>query len=407
MQTEILRRTLVDQREYLNTILENEKIIKRECKYKIHTCGAYVILGVRRCGKSILSTQLSKNYLYLNFYDPCLQIKPRDYKQLLEIAHEIFGDFDTIIFDEIQELDEWNKVISILRNKYKCILTGSNAKLLSREISTYLTGRHVDYILYPFSFREYLKFKGLKYKMLSTEKIGKLKHHLNEYLYLGGFPEVYKYSKFFLKTIYTDILEKDIIIRHSIKEEDKFIRLSNYVISNSARYITYNKLSKIFEINVHTVENYLKYLQDAFLIKLVPLYSEKLKVQEKNPKKIYSIDCGLINLIISPNKDKLIENLVYLELLRRRDYNFKSYKIFYYKTKNNKEIDFIIKDKTINLIEVTYELDQEHVNKVFKALNELNLKKGLIITWDDEDEIRRNDKIIKVIPLWKWITSPI
>ncbi len=341
----------------------------------------------------------------------------KDYLDLIEIITEIKPNTKNLILDEVQEINKWEKLVNALKNQgYTLLITGSNSKLLSKEFATYLTGRHVKYALYPFSFREYLKYRKVNLNFSLRENIGKIKNLLEKYINESGFPESYFVGRKYLVDIYESIVEKDLINRYNIKYKKTFRELSYYLIGLISSNITFNSIKKYFNFgSVHTAKNYIEYLENAFLIYTVPKFSFKFRETIREPRKVYYVDVGLAKTLypgISKDKGKIIENLVFLDLLRRRDYFLKDWEVFYYKTKDNKEIDFVIKEnkKVECLIEVCYDFDdlktrEKHIKKVLKALEELKLKEGLIITWDDEDLIEEKGKKIRVIPLWKWLLS--
>jgi len=409
----------LEQREEISRIFQ-EKIIKREIEENANKLLASdlikVIMGVRRCGKSVLAHQLlkGKKYGYVNFDDERLiGTKPQDLNDFLEILKEIEPEAEYLLFDEIQNVDGWELFVNRLRRRgYNIVISGSNAKLLSKELATHLTGRHFKIELFPFSFKEFLTYKGLSVKETDfyiTEKRAQCKRLLEEYLEFGGFPEVLKleYKSQYLRELYDKIVMRDIILRYNIRYARDLKKIALYAISNFASRISYHKIKNIFEIkSVHTVKNYLDYLQEAYLLFQIVPFSFKLKRQFKQLKKIYAIDTGLINALvpkITQNYGKLIENLVFLELKRRG-------KEIYFYSQPNYEVNFLIKEglEIRQLIQVCYSLKDEKTEKrefkaLLKASEELKCNHLLIITWDEEGEQKVNAKKIKIYPLWKWL----
>ncbi len=409
----------MEQREEISRIFQ-EKIIKREIEENANKLLASdlikVIMGVRRCGKSVLAHQLlkGKKYGYVNFDDERLiGTKPQDLNDFLEILKEIEPEAEYLLFDEIQNVDGWELFVNRLRRRgYNIVISGSNAKLLSKELATHLTGRHFKIELFPFSFKEFLTYKGLSVKETDfyiTEKRAQCKRLLEEYLEFGGFPEVLKleYKSQYLRELYDKIVMRDIILRYNIRYARDLKKIALYAISNFASRISYHKIKNIFEIkSVHTVKNYLDYLQEAYLLFQIVPFSFKLKRQFKQLKKIYAIDTGLINALvpkITQNYGKLIENLVFLELKRRG-------KEIYFYSQPNYEVNFLIKEglEIRQLIQVCYSLKDEKTEKrefkaLLKASEELKCNHLLIITWDEEGEQKVNAKKIKIYPLWKWL----
>src|SRR3989344_1106693 len=410
-----------EQREELEKIERAEKIIERtnleESKQLLKYPNILAVLGIRRCGKSIFSYLLAKqhNFAYINFDDERLVgLKSDDLNKILESFYELYGDVDYIILDEIQNVNNWELFVNRLRRTKKIILTGSNSKLLSGELSTHLTGRYLDRLLFPFSFKEFLKIKDFnENKVYTTKEKAEIMNFLQKYLELGGFPEVYKFGREMIPRIYEDILTKDILLRHNISKKEEIKKLAKYLISNSSEEVTYTKLARIFNIkHVSTISNWISYLENAFLIFRLERFDFKLKQQFIAPKKVYCIDSGLMNYIgfkFSENKGKVIENEVALELQRRKAKE-NSFEVYYWKDYQQNEVDFIIKkDKKIeSLIQVSYinskeEIKEREINALLKASKKLRCKNLIVITWDYETEEKFGGEIIKFVPLWKWL----
>jgi len=377
-----------------------------------------VVTGIRRCGKSVFSFQLLKgrDFAYANFDDERLSgIRAEDLNDVLEVLHEIYGNFKCLFLDEMQNIEKWELFVNRCRRQgYNILLTGSNAKMLSKELAAHLTGRYIELELYPFSFREFLRYFGMKYSeedFYLPEKIGEIKKRLGEYVERGGFPEVLRYGEIrarYLTDLYSAIIGKDIITRYNIRHSKILKDMAAYLISNYGSFMSYNKLKNIFNIkSVHTIENYVSYIEESYLIFQLFPFSFKVKEQLISPKKIYAIDTGMINAVSSKtfdNKSRLIENIVFMELKRLGK------EIFYYKSKQQEEVDFVLKEglKAKQLIQVCYSLDDEHTKKreikaLLKASEELKCKNLLVITWDyeGEEKIEKNKIIYK--PLWKWL----
>ncbi len=410
-----------EQREELEKIEREEKIIERtglnKSKESLKYPNILAILGIRRCGKSIFSYLLAKphRFAYINFDDERLAgLKTEDLDKILQSFYELYEDIDYIILDEIQNVDSWELFVNRLRRTKKVILTGSNSKLLSGELSTHLTGRYLDIILFPFSFKEFLRLKEVKEnKVYTTKEKAEIMKTLQEYLEIGGFPEVYKFGKGMISKIYEDILTKDILLRYNISKKEEIKKLAKYLITNSSEEITYSKLARIFNIkHVSTISNWISYLENAFLIFRLERFDFKLKQQFIAPKKVYCIDSGLMNSIgfkFSENRGKVIENEVALELQRRKAKE-NLFEVYYWKDYQQNEVDFVIKkDKKIeSLIQVNYinskeEIKERETNALLKASKELKCKNLMVITWDYETEEKFEGELIKFVPLWKWL----
>jgi predicted AAA+ superfamily ATPase len=291
---------------------------------------------------------------------------------------------------------------------YKIFVTGSNAKLLSSELATHLTGRYFKIELYPFSFREFLISKNINFADHSSTGQAVLLKNFDEYLAGGGFPEAIKYQeKEYLKRIYEDVLYHDLIARFKIRETKLFQQLAAYLFSNVGKEISYNGLKKTLGYKSSmTVRKHVGFMTEAYLIFELMKYDYSLKKQFISDKKVFVIDNGLRNEIafsISEDKGRLLENLVFIELKRR------GHEIYFFK--NKKECDFLIKEKNkiILAVQVTAHLGEENkereINGLSEALNVSHLKKGLILTINQEKIIKQNGIAIEVRPLWKWLIN--
>jgi len=419
----LVREILEENKEIAEiSMVEREK--KKNIKDLLPTDEILIITGVRRCGKSYLLISLLKelegNILYINFEDDrFLGFTTADLEKVYNSYIEIMNPKGDIYFllDEIQGVEGWEKWVRRMYDsrKLRFILTGSNASLLSPEIATTLGGRSIQMELFPFSFKEFLSAKEFSPRYFTDSEISRIKHFLNEYLESGAFPKISLKEKDFEKasilSSYTDtIIYKDIISRFEIRDVENFKQFTNYLVTNIGSPISYYKLKNLFRIGVETVKNYLFYLETAFIVFNIPIFSYKVKEQLQYPRKIYCIDNGIVtnfSFRFMENKGKLMENLVFVELKRRGK------EIYYWKSRQQEEVDFVVKDglKVKELIQVCYDIEDKNTKKrevkaLLKAMKEFNLKEGLIITWDLEDEEEVNGrKIIRYTPLWKWLIS--
>ncbi len=390
-----------------------------------------VITGARRSGKSIIMKQLAKDLmvnghkkeeiLIVNFEDPrftglTTQLLKEIYETYLEFLGEVKKPF--IFLDEVQEVDKWEKWANTMQelNKARIIISGSNARLLSRELATLVTGRHLDLEILPLSFREFLNFKQLTIKD-EADLIDKrilIKGLLREYLEFGAFPEVVLSSqKKELQLMYfEDILNKDIVRKYRIRKSEKLKSLAKYYLSNVSNLITFSSLGKQLGIATDTVEKYSGYFEASYLIFFVKRFSFKVKEQEKSPRKVYAIDTGLANTIgfrFAQNWGRVAENIVFLELLRKKAKNL-NLELHYWKDIRHREVDFVVKEglQVKELIQVCWQLNSSktrdrEVNALLLAMTELKMAKGLIITEDYEGREEIQGKQIEFIPLWKWL----
>jgi len=430
-----LKKVIVSQREEIEEKSKKEKIIQREVdflklKKYLSLPNILLILGVRRCGKSVLSWQILKdlkNLPYINFDDERLfDFTSKDFDLLIQAFYELYGDFDYVVLDEPHNIQGWELFVNRLRRTKKVIITGSNSNLLSGELATHLTGRYIDFTLFPFSFREFLRFYDFSLSpedAYSTKKEAQVKKFLEDYLSTGGFPERLIFGREILVRIYSDIIEKDILTRYKIKKKKTFKELTRYLISNFSSEISLNKLKNIFGIkDVHTLKNWISFLESAYLIFILERFSFKLKEQFIAPKKVYCIDTGLAGVIgykLMEDKGKLMENLVAVELLRRKSYWYNSWEIYYWKDHQQNEVDFVIKEgkDVVQLIQVCYDIEmyktkEREIKSLLKASKELRCDNLTIINWDyyGEEEVqnqfeggKKSKKFIKFIPLWRWL----
>jgi len=418
---EQIKQILIDQRAaILNKSFGIERDILAEIKEHIKLPHVIVITGLRRVGKSTLLRQIIKKYYadtdfyYISFEDERLfNFKADNFNTLYETLIELFGEKKTFFIDEIQNIDRFeNFVRRFYDTGFKFFITGSNANLLSKELGTKLTGRYIDLIVHPFSFEEYLRFKKFKYKkemLYKTEDRAKLKNLFGKYLISGGMPEflIYK-DPGILSRIYDDIVIKDIAVRYRVENLYEMRELYQYLITNFANKFSFNGLKQIVGLgSITTVKNYLLFLTETFFISPVNKFDFSLKKQMVNEKKAYVIDNGFIpGLSTKLNKDQgwLLENYVFNVLKR-------SSKVFYFSGKN--ECDFIIQKgrKITNVIQVTTELSdtnkQRELQGLLEAMEYFKLKKGLILTSDQETAITRDKKNILVKPVWKWLLENV
>ncbi len=377
-----------------------------------------VIIGPRRAGKSFFSIYaLSKGnkFGYINFDDEKLtQIE--DYDELISSVNSVYGNPKVLFFDEIQNLSRWELFVNRLqRQGHNLVLTGSNSRLLSKELATHLTGRHFQIIVFPFSFREYLDLKNKELKLTTSE----IKEKLDDYLVYGGYPEplIKKINyREYLSTLLNSILFKDIVKRYKIRFVQSLSDLLDQLLSNITHEYSYNSLSKASKIkSTHTIEKYLKYLEESFIFFSVKRFSYKTKEQISSIKKVYCIDNGFIHARAfnsSQNLGRLYENVVAI-CLKKQELEGKI-NFYYWKNQQQEEVDFVVKEgiKIKHIIQVCYNLENietknREIRALLKAGKELNCKNLIIITSDKDGEEEVEwfgiKAMVKFIPLWKWL----
>jgi predicted AAA+ superfamily ATPase len=415
-----------------------EEFIKREMYFNklkgfLEGREAIVIKGVRRAGKSSMAYQFvkdlskkdeEKDVLIVNFEDPRFpsEISLEDLNKVYEVflKHIKPDKPKYVVLDEIQYVDRWEKFVRFLSEakKVKVLVTGSSSKLMSDEYATVLTGRHLDVEIFPLSFKEFLLFKNvsLDSEIELVKKRFLLANLLNEYLRFGGFPEVVlseneKRKIELLRTYFSDILTKDIVKRFKIKKLIQLESLAKVYTSNIATIQSFNRIKKALNLSLDSVERFSRYFEIARLFLFLNNFRYSVKEQIRSKKKVYAIDSGFYSAFgfrFSENIGQLIENVVAIELFRKKEFNPRS-EIFYCKTNDN-EVDFVLKEglKVKQLIQVTYasnkdEVEKREIKALIKASELLKCKNLLCITWDYEDEVKVENKKVKFLPLWKWL----
>ena len=399
------------QKREIETKLK-EKYIERNQDLKLDNDLIKVIVGPRRAGKSFFAIHfLNKKgkFGYVNFDDEKLT-EVDNYDEIITAMNSIYDNPKFVLFDEIQNLPKWELFANRLqRQGYMLIITGSNSNLLSKELATHLTGRHLLTNIFPFSFKEYLKFEGKE--LTNTE----IKERLSKYMFNGGYPEILSKKvelKEYLSLLFGSILYKDIIKRYKIRNPQQIEDLATYLISNIANEYSYNSLAKIGKIkSSHTIEKYLSYLEESFVLFSLSRFSYKVKEQLSSNKKVYCIDNGFIqakSFKASPDLGKLYENLV-ASKLKKQEVDEKL-RFYYWKNQQQEEVDFVIKEglKVKQLIQVCDDINdtdtkEREVKALIKASKELKCNKLLVINDYYESEEKIKGKNIKFILLWKWL----
>jgi uncharacterized protein len=369
-----------------------------------------VITGPRRAGKSffVINT-LKENFGYANFDDEQL-IETKDYDEIIATLDNLYSKPKILFFDEIQNLDKWELFVNRLqRQGRKLILSGSNSKLLSGELATHLTGRYFETQIYPLSFSEIVNPK--------EKTNAEVKGQFDKYLSSGGYPEPYVKKlniSEYLQTLFDATLYKDIIKRYKIRKTAELEAIAEFLISNSATQLSYNKIANSLKVkSVETVKKYCNILQETMLFFSIKKYSSKIREQHTESTKIYCIDNGLIKakaFQTSQNQGQLLENLIASELKKTNS----DKKVYYWKNQQNEEVDFVIKEKTKikQLIQVCFdptktETKKREIRALIKAGQELKCKNLLVLTNDYEKEEKHEwfgkKATIKFTPTWKWL----
>jgi predicted AAA+ superfamily ATPase len=408
-----LKKALQDWQQWLKKT--SHLIIPRNSLLNQQKDLCLALTGVRRSGKSSMTVQLALGQLeetfFFNFEDPIFfpGVGVEILDQLLSLYEEETGKIPKlVILDEIQNVQGWERWVrkAIDLGNYQIVVTGSSSHLLSSEIATAISGRVIEQTIWPLSFSEYLIFLG---KTPSTK--GTWLRALENYLYWGGFPKIILTPDendriILLKQYLSDIVLRDVVARHSIKNQQALHQIVSFYLTGLSCLHSYNSLRKAFEISIELASTLTSYLTQAFLVFEMNRYHPNLKVQVRDPKKIYVIDTGLRTVSLQSDREdwgRLAENAVYLELRRRGK------QVFYYK--QIQEVDFVITElgKPVDAIQMCYsDLDDEEtrnreINALLECLQALELSSGKILTLSREDVLLKGGKTIHLIPLYQWL----
>ena len=411
---QLLKDIIIDQKSFLPS---KKTIIRSFPEKYLNNEEIIIISGVRRCGKSVLLQQIrdrlpQKDYFF-NFDDDRLgNFTVENFQQLYEVFIELYGEQNYFYFDEIQNIAGWEHFAKRLYNSGKKVfITGSNARMLSKELGTYLTGCYIAIELYPFSFSEFLDFREQQHLLgdiSGTIARGEIQSAFNDYLKQGGFP-IYLKSEdgIVLKTLYDNILYKDVMVRNQIVNEREVKELVYYTVSNIGKPLTYTSLAKVIGVkNPTTVKNYLEYIENTYLLFSLSKLDYSVKAQLRNPKKVYAIDNALVSRLgfhFSGEEGRLLENMVYIELRRRGG------EIFYHNS-GNAECNFVVRDgfRVVQAIQAccllgSSDIREREIRGIQDAMDTYQLLEGTIITNTHEEELKYGDKMIHILPAWKWL----
>jgi uncharacterized protein len=412
-----LKEIMFDQMDVFNN---RKDLIHRDIKLEkyIATRQIVIISGIRRCGKSSLMFLIKEKmnlkdqeYCYFNFDDERIIADVSILEDIYNLHIEVYGQEPVLFLDEIQNVDNWEKFVNRMYEQgIKVFVTGSNAKLLSSEISTSLTGRNKLIELFPFSFSEYLRFIGNKYDLnrLTAKSKSLLLKDFNNYFETGGFPLVVKENDTELMNAYfQDILYRDIISRFRLTQVNEIKQIGLYFASNIGKLFSYSTLKEISGVkSLSSIKDYLYYYEQSYLYFYLKKFDYSVKKQIMNPKKVYAIDPAFVHRLgfnFSENKGRILENIVYLELLRRGK------EVYYHSGK--KECDFVVKEGlNINeAIQVVYQVNVSNYQREYQGLKEAmstyNLKEGLMLNYNIGESFIPEIVGLKVLPVWEWLLT--
>jgi len=410
-----------DQKEELsNSDLSTLCDRMEESQLSLNSKLAQVVIGVRRSGKSTLCEKVLRqehvSFAYANFDDDRLaNLTTENFDNILDALYQLYGDFDYLFLDEMQNIEGWQLFVNrMLRQNIHLVITGSNAKLLSGELTTHLTGRYHKIELFPFSFAEMAKMKGVNTTSLSVKATALRKKALNDYLIEGGFPElIYESDKRgYVEGLLDSIIRNDIAQRFRVRYVDVMRKLSAYLMDNFCQEYSAKELSSVFGVSDHTIDNYYGYLKEAFLLLGIHKFSYKSRERILN-EKVYVVDPAFVTdrkgVVASANFGWRLENVIYVELLRRNRPHHKD--IFYYRDRQW-EVDFMVtKDGQVEqLIQVSYDISNEktkqrEINALVKAAEKFHCENLLLINMDVDGQILSKGHTVRIMLATDWLLS--
>ena len=403
-------------------------IVPRDYEIPTTTKKIVSLIGVRRSGKTyILFSLIEKlrqsidpqNIIYINFEDDRLfPLTLEKLDDLMEGYYELYPkkreEKVYLFLDEVQNIEGWERYVRRIYDtlNLQIYITGSSSKLLSSEIATSLRGRTITYEIFPFSFREYLRYKEIEVNLYFSKSISFIKNAFNSYLVDGGFAETFDETPDVQKRILKDYLDliiyKDVVERYTIKNQSLLKHLIKYMFVNMGTLISVNKLyndykSQGYKIGKDTLQDYLSYLQEAYTLFTTPIYRNSVREEQRNPKKLYAIDNGfkkLFSISLSDDYSKLYENLAFLHLRR------KSSEVYYFKAKQ--EVDLYVCTNKEYLVNVSYLIEDEktltrEINALKEGMRYFKLDRAYLVTAQRDELIEVDEGTIEVVPMWKWL----
>ena len=404
------------------------RIVPRDYDVPLNTKKIVSLIGVRRSGKTYILFSLieklrksidPKNIIYINFEDDRLYpLSLKKLDDLMESYYELYPakreEKVYLFLDEVQNIEGWERYVRRLDDtlNIQLFITGSSSKLLSSEIATSLRGRTITYEIFPFSFKEYLRYKEIEVNLYSSKTLSYVKNAFNDYLVGGGFAETFDETTDVQKRILKDYLDliiyKDVVERYTIKNQSLLKHLIKYMFVNMGTLISINKLyndykSQGYKVGKDTLYDYMSYLQEAYALFTTPIYRNSVREEQRNPKKLYAIDNGfkrLFSISLSDDYSKLYENLAFLHLRR------KSSEVYYYKEKQ--EVDLYIKTDKEYLVNVSYTIEDEKTLKrelsaLVEGMKYFKLDRAYLVTATRDEIIEVDVGVIEVVPMWKWL----
>ena len=421
-QTTMTMKTIIlNQRKERDELLSRPYLIRHMVQNTDLLLGSNLIkliTGPRRVGKSTQALLMlrDKNFAYLNFDNQAL-LESWDANQVMLILDDVYPGYEYILLDEVQNLDSWDLwVSSLYRTGKNLVITGSNAKMLSSEMATVLTGKYLQVEMLPFSLEEFFDWNQLNLRDLKEEQKADASVLADDYLRNGGYPEVVAsrmLTRSYLDTLFDSIIWKDVAKRHNVRNTADLNTLAIYLISNICSQVSANDLTtELGFSSVNTTKKFMDYLHEPYLFYYLPRYNNKLKLMAKAPKKVYVVDNGFVAakaFSLSDNLGHLLENQVFIELIRKGYDTDKT--LFYYRSRNDKEVDFVLRkgNRIECLVQVCYDMsnpktEKREVDSLVEVAAELKCSNLVIVTNNEERIIGKDNYKISVIPFFKFQT---
>ena len=414
-----MKTIVLNQRKERDELLSRQYLTRRSNHDEDMLLNSHLIkliTGPRRVGKSTQALLMlrDKNFAYLNF-DSQQLLDAWDANLVMRMLDDVYPGYDYLLLDEVQNLEGWDLWVSELyRIGKNLVITGSNAKMLSSEMATVLTGKYLQVEMLPFSLEEFFDWNKLELHNLKPEQDAECKVLTDDYMRNGGYPEVVasrQLVRSYLDTLFDSIVWKDVAKRHNVRNITDLNNLAMYLVSNFCNPLSANELSEELGFSsVNTTKKFMDYLHEPYLFYYLSRYNNKLKLMKKAPRKVYVVDNGFVAakaFSLSENLGRLLENQVFIELIRQGYDTEKT--MFYYRSRNDKEVDFVLRKETRveRLVQVCYDLsspktEKREVDSIVECAGELKCSNLTIVTKEDERTIEKDGYTIKVLPISKF-----
>ncbi len=411
-----MKTIILNQRNERDELMSRPYLIRKSVKDADYLLGSHLIkliTGPRRVGKSTQALLMlrDKNFAYLNF-DNYQLLEAWDADLVMRMMDDVYPGYEYILLDEVQNLDKWDLWVSELyRTGKNLVITGSNAKMLSSEMATVLTGKYLQIEMLPFSLEEFFDWSKFDLHALKPEYKTEYLVLTDDYLRNGGYPETVvsrQLTRSYLDTLFDSIIWKDVAKRHNVRNVADLNNLAMYLVSNFCNPVSANELVTELDFSsVNTVRKYMDYLHEPYLFYYLSRYNNKLKLMKKAPRKVYVVDNGFVGakaFSLSDNLGRLLENQVFIELIRR-GYDVEK-TMFYYRSRNDKEVDFVLREGTsiLRLVQVCYDMnspktEKREVDSIIECAGELKCDNLAIVTYNDKRTIEKDGYKIDVVPI--------